>query len=195
MNNATHRSIDVQCAEEWRSVRGWEKLYEVSDQGRVYSVRSKRILKTSTESSGHQRLDLMYDHIRRPVRVHVLVLEAFVGLRPAGMEACHENGNPSDNRLSNLRWDTKSENSKDRVRHGTHHATMRQNCPRGHMLKTPNLDPGTLRQGRRRCRACAMEYSAAYAGKRDPDYSKADERYARIMAGLLPVQERRRQAS
>lgn len=34
-------------------------------------------------------------------------------------EACHNNGNRSDNRLENLRWDTAKENQKDRDLHGT----------------------------------------------------------------------------
>ena len=52
-------------------------------------------------------------------KVHHLVLEAFVGLRPQGTEACHNNGNRLDNDLSNLRWGTKSENYQDRHKHGT----------------------------------------------------------------------------
>jgi hypothetical protein len=52
--------------------------------------------------------------------VHRLVLEAFVGPCPEGMEACHNNGDPADNRLENLRWDTHSRNTVDCLQHGTH---------------------------------------------------------------------------
>jgi hypothetical protein len=52
--------------------------------------------------------------------VHRLVLEAFVGPCPEGMEACHENGIRSDARLVNLRWDTRKGNHADKKRHGTH---------------------------------------------------------------------------
>lgn len=55
----------------------------------------------------------------RKYRVHRLVLEAFVGPCPPGMECCHNNGNPADNRLENLRWDTRSANCLDAVQHGT----------------------------------------------------------------------------
>lgn len=48
-----------------------------------------------------------------------LVLMAFVGPCPAGKEACHKNGNPSDNRLSNLYWGTRTDNMADAKRHGT----------------------------------------------------------------------------
>lgn len=49
--------------------------------------------------------------------VHHLVLEAFVGPCPDGMEACHNNGNGLDNRLENLRWDTHDNNMYDSIVH------------------------------------------------------------------------------
>lgn len=48
--------------------------------------------------------------------VHHLVLEAFVGPRPPGMEACHFDGNAQNNRLENLRWGTSAENKADAIR-------------------------------------------------------------------------------
>lgn len=50
--------------------------------------------------------------------VHRLVLEAFVGPCPRGMRACHQDGDPTNNRLSNLRWDTQKANMADADRHG-----------------------------------------------------------------------------
>ena len=51
--------------------------------------------------------------------VHRLVLEAFVGPCPDGMESCHNDGNRSNNHVSNLRWDTRKGNFADCVKHGT----------------------------------------------------------------------------
>lgn len=51
-------------------------------------------------------------------QVHRLVLLAFVGPCPEGMEACHNNGDRRDNRLENLRWDTRRKNIQDREKHG-----------------------------------------------------------------------------
>ncbi len=51
--------------------------------------------------------------------VHCLVLEAFIGPRPNGMESCHWDGNPKNNKLDNLRWDTPTGNRADQIRHGT----------------------------------------------------------------------------
>jgi hypothetical protein len=50
---------------------------------------------------------------------HRLVLEAFSGLPSPGMQCCHCDGNPANNALGNLRWDTPEGNSADMVKHGT----------------------------------------------------------------------------
>lgn len=55
----------------------------------------------------------------RTVRVPALVLEAFVGPRPDGMEACHNDGNKANCRPTNLRWDTPKGNHADKKLHGT----------------------------------------------------------------------------
>jgi len=44
--------------------------------------------------------------------VHQLVLEAFKGPCPPGMECLHKNHTPGDNKLSNLKYGTRSENIK-----------------------------------------------------------------------------------
>ncbi len=56
---------------------------------------------------------------KKQVYVHQLVLGAFVGPCPIGMECRHLDGNPSNNFLSNLRWGTHLENMEDMRRHGS----------------------------------------------------------------------------
>ena len=51
--------------------------------------------------------------------VHRLVLEAFVGPCPEGMECRHLDGNPKSNDLVNLCWGTPKENAKDSFEHGS----------------------------------------------------------------------------
>ena len=50
--------------------------------------------------------------------MHRLVLLAFVGKCPPGKQALHRDGDPSNNRLTNLYWGTPLENAADCVRHG-----------------------------------------------------------------------------
>lgn len=55
----------------------------------------------------------------RCLYIHALVLNAFVGLCPAGCQALHGDNNTANNRLDNLRWGTPLENAADKVQHGT----------------------------------------------------------------------------
>jgi hypothetical protein len=68
---------------------------------------------------GYMRVSLYVAKRKVNRSVHRLVLEAFVGPCPPGMECCHENGVRSDNRLGNIRWGTHLSNVADSVRHGT----------------------------------------------------------------------------
>lgn len=119
-------------SEEFRAIPGWEGFYEVSDAGTVRSldrvVRSgpnrftrqkAKIIKPTVDRLGYCRVYLSRDGKDKGIRVHSLVLLAFVGPRQEGIDGCHNDGNPSNNRLKNLRYDTEKGNMADRVRHGT----------------------------------------------------------------------------
>ena len=106
--------------ERWRNVVGYEGVYDVSDLGRVRNAKSGKI-KSPTITPGDKRpyLSLWKSGKCKLSRPHTLVMEAFVGKRPPGMECCHFDGNPGNNRLDNLRWDSPKNNHADKVRHGT----------------------------------------------------------------------------
>jgi hypothetical protein len=61
----------------------------------------------------------------RPVYVHRLVLETFVGPCPEGMECRHLDDNPTNNQRSNLAWGTRLQNITDRFRNGKGNAGER----------------------------------------------------------------------
>lgn len=181
--------------ETWKPIPEYEGLYEVSDQGRVKSIARlvkqgghdrrvhERIRKTYTRASGHLQTSLSKAGVIRSWEVHVLVMLAFVGPRPAGMEVRHLNGNPADNRLSNLRYGTRAENVQDAIAHGTAWEQSKSACPRGHRYDGANL---VRRRGRngylyRLCRACERA-SGRGLRRSDPAFSAvADEIYARLM--------------
>jgi hypothetical protein len=107
--------------EEWRPVFGWEKYYRVSNMGRVYSLHQTGRLCIGMPMAGGYRCVKVRDKERRGhVLIHCMVLEAFVGPRPTEThEGCHNDGNPRNCRIDNLRWDTPKGNQADKVAHGT----------------------------------------------------------------------------
>jgi hypothetical protein len=74
---------------------------------------------------GYRGVRLGVKGVHKTHYIHRLVLEAFVGECPKGMECRHLNGNKADNRLDNLAWGTREENVADKFRHGTQHTGSR----------------------------------------------------------------------
>ena len=95
--------------------------YCVSEYGEVYSKRKSVEWKARRLVPG--KGGYLYVQIRngskvRTMLVHRLVLTAFVGKCPDGMEGCHIDGDPSNNCLSNLKWDTPKNNCLERGNYG-----------------------------------------------------------------------------
>ena len=159
--NATH--------EEWRPVVGYEGVYEVSNLGRVKSLPRMTptrwntprhhpggILKSKVApTTGYVRVTLVDANRgkKRYANIHSLVLEAFVGPRPDGLECCHNDGNRLNAELANLRWDTRSANTADAVEHGTNHHAKKKKCENGHPYDGVTMNPdGSIRN--RYCKTC-----------------------------------------
>jgi hypothetical protein len=108
----------------YRNIQGYPG-YCVSDDGSVWSCQVSsqkaavwRKLRPIIKARGYLAVTLVCAKKKRQFMVHHLILEAFVGSRPLGFHACHANGHPWDNRLSNLRWDTPRNNELDKTLHG-----------------------------------------------------------------------------
>lgn len=112
--------------EVWRDVVGYEGVYQVSNFGRVKRIRSSsgaisgRILKQGVNRRGVRNVSLSHESKPKTKTVHRLVALAFLGDPPTERHVvAHNDGNPSNNRLTNLRWATHAENNFDQVEHGT----------------------------------------------------------------------------
>lgn len=106
--------------EEWRSISGYEGLYEVSDLGRVRSLpratTKGRVLKPYiSKHNGYCYVTLSKNNNRASKRVHTLIMSAFnpIDKKPGydkNHTINHKDGDKTNNRLSNLEWLTQSEN-------------------------------------------------------------------------------------
>ena len=100
--------------EKWVSIKGYEGLYEVSDMGRVKSLKfgKEKILKPENHTFGYYRVILCKDGINKKYRVHRLVCLNFLDNPENKPQVNHKNGDKKDNRLENLEWCNNSENQK-----------------------------------------------------------------------------------
>nr|MCR4877032.1 NUMOD4 motif-containing HNH endonuclease [Clostridiales bacterium] len=129
------RSAAPLSVELWRDIPGYEGSYQVSSFGRVRSLPrmvpvydsvrrvsysrpcpGKILRQAVCDRAGHVSVHL--GKYCRGIPVHQLVMLAFYGYPPAGMEVMHLNGIPTDNRPENLRYGTHSENMTDMYRKG-----------------------------------------------------------------------------
>lgn len=136
-------------SERWLPVVGWEGLYHISTQGRVWSEVTQRYLKPWLVNGVKLQVELCSP--RRHRYIHDLMLEAFVGPRPEGLIGCHWNDIGTDNRIENLRWDTHSANQIDSVRNGNHREARKTHCPKRHEYDSKNT---RIYKGKRFCRKC-----------------------------------------
>lgn len=108
--------------EVWKDVKGFEGLYEVSNQGRVRSiirqvsdgsVRPSKVL--TNRGTDYQSVDLWTNNVGHNKLVHRLVAEAFIPNPDSLPEVNHKDNNPKNNRVENLEWVSSSQNSKHRI--------------------------------------------------------------------------------
>lgn len=99
--------------------------YRIGDDGTPQSRRgySGKIIpwydmKVTMTPAGRRQVTFFKNGKNHRRAIAPLVLEAFIGPRPAGMLCCHNDGNRANDHLSNLRWATHRENMRDRELHG-----------------------------------------------------------------------------
>lgn len=159
---ALHRR-DYTMSETWLPVVGFEGLYEVSDTGLVRTLEREwrsgrnhtliRIVKPGlksqrTDKDGYLSVKLRKDgEVFSRVKVHHLVLEAFIDTRPEGMIGCHRDHSRDNNNVDNLYWGTCKDNSQD-------------------MLNNPNYKHARGMLGKRHSLETRKKMSASHQKKR-----------------------------
>lgn len=139
--------------------------YYADDTGQVYREKNGQflVLKQSKAVRGYMVIGVRAGDVRAVRPVHHLVLEAFCGPRPPKMFGCHNDGDRTNNRLENLRYDTAQANQLDRDRHGTSNCGTRNGqsklseadvaevrrmldagCRNGEISRRFNVSPATI---------------------------------------------------
>jgi len=161
-----------QIVEKWKPIVSYEGLYEVSNLGRVKTFHKggnypdleniPKLKAQTSDQDGYKRVSL-YGKSRglkdNCIAVHRLVLEAFVGPCPEGMESSHIDGDCANNRLENLLWETHLQNNKRKIEHGT------ALCGENHPLYGKKLSE-------EQCKKMSESHKGKFTGKDNPFYGK-----------------------
>lgn len=90
--------------EEWKDIKGYEGLYQVSNEGRVKSVRNQKLMKPKTDKKGYKVIQFSVNGERKAFKVNRLVAQAFIE-NPNNLPCTnHKDCNPTNNRVENLEW-------------------------------------------------------------------------------------------
>lgn len=118
--------------EEWKDIKGYEGIYQVSNLGRVRTYRAKdgwvgyrlseepKLMSAVSHGDGYVYVTLVGDEGKHNRFIHRLVAEAFIGDIPAGYVINHIDHNKSNNAVTNLEIVTQKQNvnhSKERMKH------------------------------------------------------------------------------
>ena len=153
-----YRNISLQDLpnEKWRSVKGYEGLYQVSNLGRIKGMkktigrtkkmlRNEKMLRQSLKRTGYLAIALRNNiGERKDVLVHRLVIMAFIPNIENKPQTNHKNGIKTINMVENLEWATRSENMTHAYKNGLMVKTVRgEMCS---YAKLNNNDIMTIRE-------------------------------------------------
>lgn len=147
--------------EQWKPIPGFP-LYEASTLGNIRSYQKRNgrpcphVLKPTPNGKKRLRVFLARDGKIHSLQVHRLVLKTFVGPCPEGMEACHNNDDCHDNRISNLRWDTPEANREDQRKNGKY--CLGENRPESKLTEAQVIEIRTRFANGEEAKKLADEY-------------------------------------
>ena len=111
---------------KWKEIQGFEGLYKISNEGKIYSNKINAIMKTYINNNGYECVQLTKNKKRKHFLVHRLVAKAFIPNIDNKPQVNHIDGNKANNRVENLEWYTNSENQIHAYKNGLNRSKKKQ---------------------------------------------------------------------
>jgi hypothetical protein len=130
--------------EVWRLIPGYED-YSVSNFGNVKrqssgkGTRAGRSIKACRDAGGRMVFNVRAYGKTKQVKIHRVVMLAFVGKCPIELEVAHLDGNQANNILANLVYATPKENNSHKVGHGTQKRGEQIHCAKLNQKKVNEI--------------------------------------------------------
>lgn len=119
---------DKMWIREWKPAFGFEKTHLISNDGIVKKIKTGKILKQQFNNNGYRVLSFRDKTRSKTMAVHRVVLQSFVGICPENHQASHLDGNRTNNRVDNLKWETAAQNNQRKILHGTQRRGENSGC-------------------------------------------------------------------
>ena len=113
--------------EIWKPIIGYENIYNISNLGRIKSIRNNIILKLHPDKDGYLRTNISKNGVRKNCYPHTEVAKSFLGSKPENKEINHKDTIKSNNYESNLEYVTSSENKIHAQENGLRKSRQGQN--------------------------------------------------------------------
>lgn len=97
----------------WKDILGFEGYYQVNENGEILNVKTGKLRSLKPKKNGYVSVDLYKDGRAQWKRVHILVAQAFIPNPNNYPVVMHKDNNKSNNCVSNLKWGTISQNTKE----------------------------------------------------------------------------------
>lgn len=95
--------------ELWKPIAGYEKEYLISTSGKVFSMKTSKIIKYDKTAKGYPRVELWHNNQRKRVCIHRLVADTFIPNPENKTQINHKDGNKNNYSIENLEWCVASE--------------------------------------------------------------------------------------
>lgn len=116
--------------EIWKDIQGYEGEYQISNMGRVYSIKSGRIMKLVDDGRGYKQVNLCKDGKSYNKKIHRLVAQAFIPNTNNLLQVNHLDENKENNRVDNLEWVTAEQN----INYGTRSERMAESRKKTYLI-------------------------------------------------------------
>jgi len=112
--------------EQWKPVNGYEDLYLISNYGKLYIKKKKRLMVESLDRQGYVKVTLYKNGTKKYTHIHKLVAQHFIPNESNKPLALHRIpiSKGGTNRADNLYWGTSSENAIDKIKDGNFYSSL-----------------------------------------------------------------------